>query len=327
MSGGQPARICVLGSINIDLVVRAPKLPAPGETVIGGKFSTFPGGKGANQAVAAGRLGASVSLIGCVGSDDHGRMLTSVLQKESVELSNLIPKDQTPTGVGLITVAEGGENTIVVAPGANAAMTVEDVRKAESAIRAAQILLVQFETPAAAIAEGIRIAREAGVAVAINAAPAPLAGSASRDLVRQARVLVVNKNEGAVLAGVEPTLDPARVMLRLAEFGPPTVVMTLGAQGAIFVHRGRPKRVATIPVDAVDSVGAGDAFCAALAVGFADVLAAPERSEDEFRRVEAAVHRACVTGALAATKRGAIPSLPTLAEVDAAMPQLAGSQS
>lgn len=324
MSDGQPARVCVLGSINIDLVVRAPKLPAHGETVIGGRFATFPGGKGANQAVGASRLGASVSLIGCVGTDEHGRMLTGVLEKESLDLSNLIHKEQTPTGVGLITVAEGGENTIVVAPGANATMTVEDVRKAESVIRAAQVLLVQFETPAAAIAEGIRIAEEAGVAVAINAAPAPVAGSASRELVRKARVLIVNKNEGAILAGVEPTLDPARVMLRLAEFGPPTVVMTLGAQGAIFIHRGRPKRVATIHVDAVDSVGAGDAFCASLAVGFTDVLGAVERSEDEFKRVEAAVHRACVAGALAATKRGAIPSLPTKAEVDAAMPQMAG---
>ncbi len=327
MSDGQPARICVLGSINIDLVVRAPKLPAHGETVIGGRFATFPGGKGANQAVAASRLGASVSLIGCVGSDEHGRMLTGVLQKETLELSNLIQKEQTPTGVGLITVAEGGENTIVVAPGANALMTVEDVQKAESAIRAAQVLLVQFETPAAAIAEGIRIAREAGVAVMINAAPAPLAGSASRELVRQARLLVVNKNEGAVLAGVEPTLDPARVLLRLAEFGPPTVVMTLGSQGAIFIHRGRPKRVSTIPVDAVDSVGAGDAFCAAMAVGFADVIAVPERSEEEYRRVDAAVHRACVAGSLTTTKRGAIPSLPTRAELDAAMPHLSAASS
>lgn len=325
MSESSPSRLCVLGSINIDLVVRAPKLPAPGETVIGGRFATFPGGKGANQAVGAARLGSRVSLIGCVGSDEHGRMLTGVLQKESLDLTYLMTKDQTPTGVGLITVAEGGENTIVVAPGANASMTVEDVQRAEPAIKAAQVLLVQFETPAAAIAEGIRIAREAGVAIAINAAPAPVAGSASRELVRQARVLIVNKNEGAILAGVESSLDPARVMLRLAELGPPTVVMTLGSQGAIFVHRGRPKRVSTISVEAVDSVGAGDAFCAALAVGLGDVLAAQERSDDEFRKVEAAVQRACVAGALAATRRGAIPSMPTRAELDAAMPQMASS--
>jgi ribokinase len=317
MSGQPESDICVIGSINIDLVVRSPRLPSAGETILGGRFATFPGGKGANQAVAATRLGARTALIGCIGSDDHGRVLQGVLQKESgLDLSRVHVRDGVPTGVALITVAEGGENTIVVAPGANAGLTVEDIREAKGIIEGSATLLVQLESPIEAVLEAMTIARAAGRTVVLNASPALKAGSERRDLLKGCDVLVVNRTEAAALAGVDPQVDPARIMLRVAESGPPTIIVTLGNQGAMFVHHGRPKRVPTVRVPALDSVGAGDAFAAALAVGWVDVAKAASRSDDEFRAVDAAAFRAAVAGALATGKRGAIPSMPTRAELD-----------
>lgn len=315
--------VCVLGSVNIDLVVRSPRLPTAGETLLGGRFATFPGGKGANQAVAAARLGARTALVGCIGSDDHGRVLTEVLQKEpQLDLTHLLCREGLPTGVALITVAEGGENTIVVAPAANATLTQDDVRAAAGTIASAAVLLVQLETPLPAVQQAMEIARSAGRAVVLNASPAPKMSPEFIALLRQCDAVVVNRSEAAALAGIDAGIDPARLMLRVAEFGPSTIVVTLGAQGAMFVHYGRPKRVPTVRVTAIDAVGAGDAFVAALAVEWVKVAQSRPRSEEEFRLVEAGAFRAAVTGALAASKRGAIPSLPTGAEVDRAAAEL-----
>lgn len=312
-------RVCVIGSINIDLMVRAPKIPGAGETVLGGRFSTFPGGKGANQAVAASRCGAEATLVGLVGDDDHGRVLMGALQKERLELSRVQVRSGTPTGVALITSVEGGSNTIVVAPGANAQLSPEDVSGAEAAIGWADVVLAQLEVPVPAVLRAAEMARAAGKVFMLNAAPAPKASDALHELLRRTDVLVVNRSEGAAMANVDVGTDPARITLRLAELGIATVVVTVGALGAILVHHGRPRRISTVKVTALDSVGAGDAFCGCLAVGWAAVARAGHRSEEQFRLVDLAARRAAAAGALATTRRGAIPAIPTREEIDRAL--------
>lgn len=298
----------------MDLVVRAPRLPRPGETVLGGAYRTFPGGKGANQAVAAARMGAAVSLVAAIGDDPHGQKLRGVLADEGLDLSCLHVRAGEATGLGLITVDDAGENMIVVSPGANASLGAAEIRAAEGAIGGRDVLLVQFETPGPAVLEAARIARAVGRPVILNAAPAR---ALSPDLARLVDVIVVNRTEAAILLQMDASIDPARLALRLPELGPATCLLTLGAQGAIVAHRGRPRRVPTPDVRAVDAVGAGDAFCGALAAFWAPAHeAVRQRSPDEFRFVERALTYASAAGALAATRAGAIPSLPKLADVE-----------
>ncbi len=313
-------KVCVIGSVNMDLVVRAPRIPGRGETVMGRSFATFPGGKGANQAVAAARMGAQVSLVGATGNDAHGETMEKVLHAEGIDLSRLVIREGVPTGVGLITVDDEGENTIVVAPGANATVTPEEIAQAENVIRWADVVLMQLETPIEAVMAAARLARSAGKAVVLNAAPARPLGT---ELLKLLDVLVVNRTEGAIVGGLDDRSDPGRLALRLAEIGPATVVLTLGAQGSIVAHKGRPKRIGTLPVSAVDAVGAGDAFAGALAVEWASVHAATKtRGADDFKLVEAALVVASAAGALAATTQGAIPSLPSRNDVLAAASRL-----
>jgi len=306
-----PARLCILGSINTDLVVRAPRLPAPGETLLGGPFWTSPGGKGANQAVAAARMGAGVSMIGAVGDDDHGRAMLGTLGAEGVDLTHVATRVGVPTGVALISVAEQGENTIIVAPGANATLTPADADAARDAIGGADVLLVQLEVPLETVARAAAIARNAGTAVILNAAPAhPL----SADLLALIDVLVVNETEGAAIALRDPPGPGGlpRLAESLARLAPPTVVLTLGARGLWYSHA---RSAATLPahsVHAVDTVGAGDAFCGVLATRWAEHRAAAHLDADGVRD---ALYWASAAGALATTRRGAIPSLARRSEV------------
>lgn len=317
-----PPVVCVVGSLNMDLVVRAPRLPAPGETLLGGSYKTFPGGKGANQAVAAARMGGSVSMVGRVGDDAHGEKLRAVLTENGIGLEHLLTTPGHPTGLGMITVADGGENTIVVASGANALVTVEDVQAAASAITSASVLLLQLEIPLAANIEAAKIARAAGVPVILNAAPAR---QMPREFIALVDVLLVNRSEAATLTGQDLGTEPGRLLLRAGEIGPVTVILTLGAQGAIVSHRGRQRRIPTLQVTAVDAVGAGDAFSGAIAVCWPGVVAAAKaKSSEESVLVEKALLTASVAGALAATKPGAIPGLPMRAEVEAQLPKLEG---
>jgi ribokinase len=306
--------VCVVGSLNMDLSVRTPRIPAPGETVLGGSVLASPGGKGANQAVAAARMGAKVSMVGCIGDDDAGRQLRRALEAECVEVSHLRVIPGQATGQALITVADGGENTIVVAPGANALLSVEDVRAAADVIGAADVLLMQLEIPLEAVAEAARIARARGRSVILNAAPAQLL---PRDILALVDVLIVNRTEAAILLGMDTTLDPARLAVRLPGLGPLTQIITQGALGAILTHKGRPRRVPTVRVQAVDSVGAGDAFCGALAASWGAVhTASLARDHDEFRFAETAAIRAAVAGAFATTRPGAMAALPRRDEVE-----------
>ncbi len=294
--------VCVVGSINMDLVVRTPRLPVPGETILGGPFATFPGGKGANQAVAAARMGARVSMVGRVGADDYGQSLRAMFVREGVDATAIRVTAGTATGVGVIIVDErAGENTIVVAPGANASLTPEDVESVAGIVRSAAVLLLQLETPFETVAAAIRVAHGAGRRVVLNAAPAAVV---PEGILRQVDLLVANRGEAALLTGGAEEDDPLALAKDVLRLGSGAVVVTAGPDGACLAARDASVRVPSILVRAVDSTAAGDAFCGALAA----CLAAGGS-------VEEAVRTGCVAGALAATRPGAIPSLPGRAEV------------
>ena len=266
----QPPSIAVVGSINLDLVARCRALPGPGETVSALDFARVPGGKGANQAVAAARLGARVRMVGCVGSDAFAKEALVALRDATVELD--VRETGAPTGVALIAVDEGGENQIVVVPGANAEVGSFDVRGADA-------VLAQLEIPDAAVREAAEQARF----LCLNAAPA-------RETGVLPDLLVVNEIEYEQLG------RPAGL-----------VALTLGERGAVLLEDGEAVARATPPeVEVVDTTGAGDAFTACLLV-----------SHLEGRRWDEALTRACAAGAIAASRAGAQPSLPTADEVDA----------
>jgi ribokinase len=309
----QRARVCILGSINMDLIVRAPRLPAPGQTLLGGPFAAAPGGKGANQAVAAARMGAAVSMIGCTGDDAFGAAMLETLRADGVDVGAVRTTAGSATGVALITVAEGGENTIIVAPGANATLTPGDVDAARSAIAGADVLLMQLEVPMPAAARAAAIARDSGVTVVLNAAPA---AKLPEDLLLSTDVLVVNEPEGAAIAGLPGPAAREAVLARLASLGPGTVVMTLGPEGALHARSAGPARMSeAFAIQAVDTVGAGDAFCGALAVRWAEHQVGGAAIDDLMMLDVMAWGSAA--GALAAMRAGAIPSLPKRAEVAA----------
>jgi len=246
--------IAVVGSVNLDIVVAVEHHPAPGETVLGGDRADLPGGKGANQAVAAARLGQEVAIVGRVGDDDAGRGLREGLQDEGVDVRFLRDDSDTPSGVALIAVAPDGENTIIVSPGANGRVSAEDVAGAGELLAEAAVTLLQLEIPEDAVAAAVAAA---GGTVVLNPAPARPVDPA---VLAHVDVLVPNRGELHLLAGPGEPADAAR---RLA--GPRAVVVTLGADGALVVEGDRAEHVATPAADALDTTGAGDAFCGALA--------------------------------------------------------------
>jgi ribokinase len=248
--------IAVVGSINVDVVVEVDRLPAPGETVVGGDRRELPGGKGANQAVAAARLGGAVALVARVGADDAGRRLRDALAGEGVDVTHVGEDPEAPTGMALIAVDAAGENTIVVSPGANDRVSPADVRAASDLLAGAAVILIQHEVPDEAIAAALAAA---GGTVVLNPAPA-------RALAGPVDVLVPNRGELEALAGRAG--DP--VELARALHGAAAVVVTLGPEGAVVVQGERAERIQAPRVDAVDTTGAGDAFCGALAQALAD---------------------------------------------------------
>jgi ribokinase len=248
--------IAVVGSINLDLVVAVERHPAPGETVVGGDRRELPGGKGANQAVAVARLGADVAMVGRVGPDAQGTRLRDHLANEGIDVEHVVVDDDTPTGMALIAVDGAGENTIVVSPGANAHVGAGDVHAARDVLAGAAVTLLQHEVPVSAVDAAIVAA---GGTVVLNPAPA-------RALTRQVDVLVPNRGELAGLTG--RTGDPAELArsLHLAA----AVVVTLGSDGVLVVEGDRAERIEAPRVNAVDTTGAGDAFCGALAQALAE---------------------------------------------------------
>jgi ribokinase len=292
-------QIIVVGSLNMDLVVRAPHLPQPGETIIGCDFKTFPGGKGANQAVAAARLGGHVTLIGRVGHDAFGEELLRTLADDHVDTTFVQRDANAPSGVALITVDEAGQNTIVVASGANARVTPADVDAAEAAFEAAAVLLLQLESPLSTVLHAIEIARRHHVRVILNPAPAqPL----TAQLLSRVDYLVPNQIELALLTN-DLTLEAGAQ--RLLAWGVKHIVVTLGGDGAAVYDDGQAYRLKAHHVNVIDTTAAGDAFVG----GFAVALVEGKSTRDAAAWGNAA-------GALAVTRAGAQPSLPTRVELE-----------
>jgi len=295
------ADILVIGSLNADLVVRAPRFPAPGETIQGEDLATIPGGKGANQAVAAARLGAQVAMIGRVGSDAFGSMLIENLRQNRVDASRVLPDENAATGTAIIVVNADGQNSIVLSPGANGKITPADIKPAS--IPPATLLLLQFEIPLETVVYAARLAKEKGLRVLLNPAPAR---PVPEELLGLCDLLLPNETELALLTG-EPVGDLASAEAaarRLVRRGARNVIVTLGENGALLVNEERTKHIPSFKVAVVDTTAAGDAFVGGLAVGLLDG-----------RTLEDAVQYGCACGALAVTKFGAQPSLPTSEDV------------
>ena len=298
------ALVTVVGSLNMDLVARAPRMPEPGETIIGGDFRNVPGGKGANQAVAAARLGASVSMVGRVGRDAFGGPLLEALDADGIDHAHVIQDPQAATGVALIVVDDAGQNSIVVASGANMRFSPCDVDAAEDVIAGADALLLQLESPLETVTRAAAVAQDHGVLVILNPAPAR---DLPETLLSTVDVLIPNESETALLAGqpvdgLSQAEDAAVVLLQL---GVGTVILTLGERGALLAQTAGAERVPAFAVDPVDTTAAGDAFVG----GFAVALA-------EGRRMAEAVRWGNAAGALATTKMGAQPSLPSRRAVE-----------
>ena len=286
-------RVVVLGSLNRDHVVQVPRLPAPGYTVIGGGLLTFAGGKGANQAVAAARLGAQVAMVGRTGDDDAGWAITAALAADGVDVSGVSRDPATPTGAALIMIERGGQNLIAVAPGANATVGETEVVDALERLRPDDILVLQLEIPVRAVESAVQQAASLGARVMLNAAPAAPIGPAT---LRSLDVLVVNEGEAQALAGI----PPREAASALARRGPAAVVVTLGKHGAVLSQGQSSLHVPPRAVHAVDATAAGDAFVGGLAAALVEGVGRRE-----------AVWYANTAGAAAATVVGAQSSLPT----------------
>ncbi|MFQ5913414.1 MAG: ribokinase [Nitrospinota bacterium] len=308
------ADIVVIGSANEDLVVRAHRLPRPGETVLGGELQEFFGGKGANQAVAAHRAGgggARVVFLGKLGADGRGDRYARYLESEGLDVSALRREKNTPTGVALIVVGPDGENLITVAPGANMRLSPGDIEGFKRAIQGAHVVLAQLEVPRETVESAFRRAARAGVRTLLNPAPAP-EGGLSDELLSLTRVLIPNRPEAGAFTGIEiASAEKAEAACKaLRESGPESVVITLGGDGAAFAGPEGFGHIQPPCVGVVDTTGAGDAFCGALAVGLAE-------GED----LPAAVRFACAAGALSCTVRGAQPSLPSRGRIESLLAQ------
>jgi len=298
------ARIVVVGSSNTDMVVQSRRIPAPGETILGGKFVMAAGGTGANQAVAAARLGASVTFVARVGNDVFGRDALANFEKEGIDTRFIAIDPAEPSGVALIMVDEKGENCISVAPGANSRLSPDDVRRARSAIEQADVLLVQLEIPLETVEAAAELAAGAGTRVVLNPAPAQ---SLPERLLRRVDVLTPNETEATHLAGIRVSGEDSWALAAcvLRQQGVETVVITRGAAGAFLSGAEGESGVPTAAITPVDTTGAGDSFNAALAVALA-----------EGRDMASAVRFANLAGACSATRLGAQPSLPTREDLD-----------
>lgn len=301
-----PPYVVIVGSINMDLVARVAHLPRPGETVSGRTLDYIPGGKGANQAVAAARLGAKVTLCGRLGDDAFAPPLRAALVDAGVDVENVHSTTACSSGVAWIGVDDAGANSITVIAGANGRVTVDDIRAWEPTLRTADVVIVQGEIPLAAIAAVLETARKHGVRTVFDVAPVPTKPLPA--CCWQAEILSPNQTEAEQLTGipVDSWMTAEAAALALHQLGAKTVVLKLGSMGALIHDAGHPAvRVPAFEVDAVDTTAAGDAFTAALAVAWAGGAALAD-----------ATRFACAAGACAAMTLGAQPAMPTRAAVE-----------
>ncbi|MET0909968.1 MAG: ribokinase [Ilumatobacteraceae bacterium] len=293
--------VCVVGSLNVDLVVRVARHPAVGETVIGSTFETFLGGKGFNQAVAAARAGGRTAMLGAVGADGHGDDLLAALGADGIDAAG-VRRVAGGTGTAFPVVDDEGRNTVIVVPRANHAVEVADVERLAGVIGGARVVLVQLELPTAVVVAAATAARRGGALVVLN--PAPVVGDAAR-FAGIVDVVVPNESELALLTGTDGSDPVAAASLLAARTGADAVVVTLGGQGALVWTPAAVTTVEAHAVAVVDTVGAGDAFCGMLATRLAGGASLVD-----------AVRHANAAGALATTRAGAGPSMPTIAEVE-----------
>ena len=298
--------VAVVGSANLDLVVEVETVPVAGETVLGGDLRRIPGGKGANQAVAAARLGRRVAMIGRVGDDDAGTMLRATMESAGVDTACLLATGDAPSGTALIAVGGDGDNAIVVSPGANGHLSSVDVESAAGVLSAAEVVLLQLEVPLEAVLAAVRCARGT---VVLNPAPA-LATTLPAELLDGVDVIVPNQTELSTMAGhagLSPIggVDPETAVALARGLPVAAAVVTLGAAGAIVVTPTDATHVPAPTVVPVDTTAAGDAFCGALADALVDDADLVEATEWAVR-----------VGAATTLRPGAQPSLPTAAEVE-----------
>lgn len=300
------ANVVVVGSLNMDLIVRAPRLPLGGETLAGHDFSTAPGGKGANQAVAAARLGARVAMVGCVGDDAYGSELRDGLLAEGIDCSAVEVAGGVPSGIASILVDDAGQNAIVIVAGGNGEMSPARVERHETLLANAEVVIVQLEVPAATVEATLSRAHALGRTVILN--PAPAVGPLPAHWYGMVDYLIPNESEAALLTGLpvdspETALQAAQ---RLLEAGARRVLITLGRQGVLYADAGRHLHVPVTPVVAVDTTAAGDTFVGGFVAGLAEGIS-----------LEAAIALGQQAAALAVTRPGAQPSIPYRHELPA----------
>lgn len=298
-------KIVVIGSANTDLVVQTERMPAPGETILGGRFMMAAGGKGANQAVAAARLGGEVTFVARVGTDLFGEQALAGYRAERMDVRHVVRDAEAPSGVALICVDRAAENSIAVAPGANERLSPADVDRAEAEIAAADFVVLQLEVPISTVVHAAEVAARHGVRVILNPAPA---AAVPDELLRHCFLLTPNSSECARLTGmpVHNAADAERAADALLARGVQHVVVTLGGEGALIKGTGICERIAARSVAAVDTTGAGDTFNGALAVALS-----------EGRTLCEAARFATAASSIAVTRMGAQSSVPRREEVDA----------
>jgi ribokinase len=291
-------KIVIIGSSNTDMVIKADRLPVPGETIIGNKFMMNPGGKGANQAVAAARMGGNVTFISKTGNDLFGKQSIELYHTEGICTDYIFSDPDNPSGVALISVDAHGENCILVASGANGTLSPADIEKARSEIESAYLVLMQLEIPMNTVEYAAEIATRKGIKVILNPAPAQ---TLSSQLLQRLHIITPNKTEAEMLSGVKVTgWESAKTASKvISEKGADTVVLTLGSLGALIQEKDRYYRVEAVPVEAVDTTAAGDTFCGALSVGLSEGM-----------NITDAVKMACKAASISVTKMGAQSSIP-----------------
>jgi ribokinase len=291
-------KIIVIGSTNMDMVVKTSHIPVPGETVLSGSFFMNPGGKGANQAVSVARLGGDVAFVSKVGNDVFGKQSTQSFQEEGIDIAHLLSDDTLPSGVALITVDRSGENSIVVASGANAGLTPADLEDALDKIAGAGIVLMQLEIPMETVHFAAIYAVKHGVKVILNPAPA---NTLPPKLLSCIDIITPNQSEAAMLSGINVTdaATAAQAAVAIHNLGVKSVIITMGAMGCVIYDKGEITLVPAQKVEAVDTTAAGDVFCGALAVALA-----------EGGTLFDAVNFASRAAAISVTRMGAQPSIP-----------------
>ncbi|MEI6061579.1 MAG: ribokinase [Bacteroidota bacterium] len=299
----QSKKIVVVGSCNTDMVIKADRLPVPGETILGGTFFMNPGGKGANQAVAASRMGGNVTLISKTGNDVFGKQSVMLYTAENIKTDFIYSDPKHPSGVALITVDSQGENCIVVASGANAYLTPSDIDKASAEIENSDLVLMQLEIPIDTVEYVAEMANKKGIKVILNPAPAR---ALSDNLLKQLYIIIPNKSEAEILSGIKVSdIESAKQAADIISAkGVDIVVITLGSQGALIKEYKEYLFVEAFKVDALDTTAAGDTFCGAFCVGLSEGRSIPE-----------AVKLAARAAAITVTRMGAQASIPYRSEL------------